>query len=218
MDPVTGQLLDYLAIYGPWFLFALAVLETCFITGLVVPSGLATSVGTVLALEGTLPLWAVMTAAVTGGALGDSVGYWIGRLAGDHFQENEGRVGRLLVRRSDEVGRFFGRHPFYSVTLARLVSFVRTLMPMVAGMSGIAYPRFVAYEVVGLLGWATLYVAIGVLAQESWELATQVVGVGGAVAFGCAGAFLWMAFRRRPRRRGSKASPSPPHDPPPETP
>ncbi len=201
MIPLTGQLHGALAAYGPWLLFTLAVLETCFVTGLVVPSGVATSVATVLALDGALELPEVILGALTGGALGDSLGYWIGRKTGERVLEGEGRWARLVGRRRGETHRFFGRHPVYSVTVARLVSFVRTVMPMAAGMSGIRYPRFLAYEVVGLVGWVALYVAIGALARESWRLATQLVGAGGTVIFVVAGIVLWTAFRRRGRRR-----------------
>ena len=87
------------------------------------------------------------------------------------------------------------------MSVARLVSFVRTVMPMAAGMTGIAYPRYLAYELLGLAGCVTLYVAIGVLAQESWQVATQLVGLGGALAFAAAGTVLWVAFWRRHRHR-----------------
>jgi membrane-associated protein len=204
LDPITGQLLEQLAAYGPWLLFVLAFLETCFLWGLVVPAGVAISVGTVLALAGTLELPQVVAAALTGGAIGDSVGYWVGRVAGERILAGQGQWARVVRRRQDDLGRFFGRHPAYSVSVARLVSFVRTVMPMAAGMTGIPYPRFLAYELLGLAGCVTLYVAIGALAEESWQVATQLVGLGGAVAFAAAGAVLWAAFwRRHHHRRGS---------------
>lgn len=210
MDAVTGPLFEQLAAYGPWLLFALAVLETCFLTGLFVPSGVATSVATVLALEGSLELPSVIAAALAGGAVGDSLGYWVGRFTGERFLTGKGRWSRLVRRHDGDLGRFFGRHPAYSVSLARMVSFVRTLMPMTAGMSEIPYPRYLAYELAGLVACVAIYVSIGALAQESWELATQVVGVGGAVAFAVAGAVLWTAFRRRHRqRRAASRQPSP---------
>ena len=201
MDPVTAQLLQHLSDYGPWLLFALAVLETCFLTGLVIPSGLAVSVATVLALEESMTLLSVVVAALAGGALGDTVGFWVGRAAGDRVMSGGGRWARLASDRQAEMKRFFGRHPLYSVSLARLVSFVRTLMPFFAGMSRIPFHRFLAYEAVGLVGWVGIYMAIGVLAQASWEGATKVVGLGGAVAFALGGAVLWTLFRRRRRRR-----------------
>ncbi len=197
MDPLTHRLLEILPQYGPWLLFVMAILETSFITGLAVPSGLATSVGTILALEGTLTLPPVVAAALAGGAIGDTAGFWIGRAAGTRLLVGEGRTARIFAGRHTQMSRFFGRHPVYSVTLARLVSFVRTVMPMAAGMSGISFPRYLAFEVVGLVGWVGLYVLIGVLAGESWQLATRIVGVGGTAAFCVAGLVLWWVVRRR---------------------
>ena len=100
----------------------------------------------------------------------------------------------------------FARHPVYSVTGARLISFVRTLMPIAAGMSGLEYRRYLPFELVGLVAWVALYAAIGVLAQESWEAVTRVVGVGGAVAFTVVGAILWAAMRRAPATKAVSAS------------
>lgn len=201
MDPLTAQLLQQLEAYGPWLLFALAFLETCFLWGLVVPAGVAISVGTVLALAGTLELPQVVVAAVAGGALGDSAGYWVGRAAGERVLAGRGPWARAVLRHQHDLGRFFGKHPAYSVTAARLVSFVRTVMPLAAGMTRIPYPRYLGYELLGLAGCVALYVAIGVLAEESWELATQLVGIGGALAFAAAGSVLWAAFWKRHRRR-----------------
>lgn len=201
MDPLTRQLLELLPAYGPWLLFVLAILETSFVTGLVVPSGVATSVATVLALQGRLELVPVVAAAIAGGAIGDSLGFWIGRGLGPRFLAGESKLARLAATRHAEASRFFGRHPAYSVTVARLISFVRTLMPMAAGMSGLSYRRYVPFELLGLIGWAILYVSIGALAGESWEAATRLVGIGGAIAFALAGLVLWIVWRRRRARR-----------------
>lgn len=184
-------------MYGPWLLFALAVLETCFVTGLVVPSGLATSVATVLALQGQVGLPAVVTAALAGGWVGDALGFWAGRAVGERVFSGEGRFGRVVARRHATLSRFFGRHPVYSVTLARWVSFVRTLMPMAAGMSGMRFSTYLVFELPGVVGWVLLYVGVGLLAGESWELATRIVGVGGAAAFAVVGLVLWIGLRRR---------------------
>jgi len=206
VDPLTTRLVEMLPVYGPWLLFVLAILETSFVTGLVVPSGLATSVGTILAMEGVLTLPPIVLAALVGGAVGDSLGFWIGRAAGSRVLEGEGRAARLLAPRHAQLSRFFGRHPLYSVTVARLVSFVRTVMPMAAGMSGLAYPRYLVFEAVGLVGWVALYVLIGGLAGESWRVATRIVGVGGAVAFAVAGLALWWVLRRRGGDQGAPDS------------
>ena len=196
MDLVS-ILFDQLAAHGPWLLFVLAILETCFVTGLVVPSGVATSVSTILALETGTPLAPFIVAAACGGFVGDSIGYWVGRRSGEYLLRDGGRWRRLLGSRWDAVQDLFGRHPVYSVTVARLISFVRTVMPMAAGMSGMSYHRYLTFEVVGVLGWTAIYVAIGFAGREGWEAASRVFGVGGAMAFVVAtGVALWVVRRR----------------------
>ncbi len=197
MQALVTYLLALLPVYGPWLLLVLAFLETFFITGLVVPSGVATSVATVLALEGSMDLFEVVLAATLGGALGDSTGFFIGRAWGTRVLSGEGRFATAARKRHEAVSSLFGRHPVYSVTLARLISFVRTVMPMAAGMSGLRYRRYLPYELVGLAGWTVIYVSIGIVTRESWEMATQLVGVGGVSVFLVVGLILWFIFRRR---------------------
>jgi membrane-associated protein len=201
LDPVTARLVEALPIYGPWLLSGLALLETCFLTGLVVPAGLATSVGTVLALEGSLSFDAVVAAAWVGGAVGDSIGFWIGRAWGESILSGRGRLARMVRGRQRTFGRFFGRTPAYSVSLARAVSFVRTVMPIVAGMSGLSYRRYLMYDLLGLTACVSLYVGIGTLSEGSWQVLTELMGVGGALTLIVLLALLWALARRRGHRR-----------------
>lgn len=201
---LIARLVDLLPIYGPWLIFSLAVLETCFVTGFAFPSGLATSVATVLAYEGRFDLGSVILAAGAGGFVGDSVGYWVGVGTAHRIEEGSGMFTRQFKHHHYRLSWFFGRHPVFSVTVARLVAFVRTLMPMAAGMSGLTYPRFLMYEVPGLIGWVALYVLVGLMAGESWAVAVQTLGVSGAALFAAAGVALWMAMLRRRSRAAKK--------------
>jgi membrane protein DedA with SNARE-associated domain len=197
MDPIGAYLLHLLPLYGPWLLFVLAALETCFITGLVVPSGMATSFATALAIEGELSLSPILAAAAAGGAVGDTAGYWIGRRWGVRILDGKSRIARTARARHARMADFFGRHPVYSVSVGRLISFARTLMPMAAGMSGLPYRTFLFYQLFGLAGWLALYAGIGVLAGENWEAVARWVGAGGAALFVVAGIALWFVWRTR---------------------
>lgn len=190
-------LIEWLPVYGPWLVFVTAVLETCFITGLLVPSGLALSVATVLALEGQLEVTPIVLSGLAGGFVGDSMGFWIGRGAGHRIEEGAGPFARRFMHHHERLSWFFSRHPVFSVTVGRLASMVRTLMPMAAGMSGLTYTRYLLYEVPGLTAWVAIYVAIGFVAGESWVVVVQTVGFGGAVLFAVVGAGLWSAMKRR---------------------
>ena len=205
MDPLGTYLLQLLPLYGPWLLFGLAILETSFVTGLVVPSGMATSFATALALEGDLALAPILLAAGSGGWVGDSLGFWIGRTWGHRAMAGGSKLARAARDRHEQMSHFFGRHPIYSVSVGRLISFARTLMPMAAGMSDLRYRTFLAFEVFGLLGWVAMYAGIGWLGGESWEAVAQWVGVGGAVAFLGAGLVLWIFWRMSRNGRGLEA-------------
>lgn len=175
----------------------MAFLETCFVTGMVVPSGMAAAFATALAMQGGTSLVPVAAAAVGGGFVGDVTGYWIGRRGGQALREGSGMASRALARHDATTGRFLSGHPFFAVTVARLVAFVRTVMPVASGVAGLRFRTFLIYEIPGLIGWAALYMVIGLVAGESWERASSIVGGGWAVIFGVVGLVMWIRTRRR---------------------
>src|SRR5260370_28204813 len=77
--------------------FAFPALEASAFVGFVFPGEVAVILGGVAAWRGTVPLWAVIAAAVAGAVLGDSAGYLIGRRWGDRLLH--GTIGRLPVSR-----------------------------------------------------------------------------------------------------------------------
>lgn len=204
---MTFQLPALLAAAGPWIVLAMAAAETAFVTGLVVPAGVATALGAFLASQGHLSLPAVAAAAAVGAAAGDSVGFWLGRRYGRRVLEGSGRVREMARRHEGRVTALFGSHPVYAVSLARLVSFVRTLMPWAAGMSRLRYPRFLAYDLLGVAAWTSAYAAAGYLAGRSWRWVSGAMGTGWAVLFALLGLAGWLAARRRALGR------SPPDEP-----
>ena len=195
--PTTPALLDLITVHGPWLLFLIAILETSFVTGLVVPSGVAISLATAVALEEGVSLVPVAAAAILGGAIGDSLGFWIGRKGRERWSGGPGPVAARVRATHAEAARFFGGHPFLSVTVARLISFVRTMMPMAAGMSSLAYPRYLTYDVAGVAIWCVLYMLMGAAAEEGWDRAARFVDVGGALLLAVAVGLLWWLVRAR---------------------
>ncbi len=183
-------------------LLFLAAAETSFVTGLVVPAGVALALAAFLAAEGYLPLSLVVGSAATGALLGDLAGFWLGRRYGRRLFELEGRLGRLARRYEPKASALFQRHGAFSVSVARTVSFVRTLMPWMAGMTDMRFGRFLAYDLVGIAGWAVLYVGAGTLAGRNWRRVVGAVGTGGLALFAALALLLWLVGRRRARREG----------------
>ncbi len=191
---------DLLLALGPVVLLVMAFLETAVPLGLLVPAGVTLSLAAFLAHQGVLGWDPVLVAAGVGAAAGDSVGFWLGRRGSLAAHGVPGVAGRVLRRSRQGARRLLSGPPVLSVTLARLASFIRTLMPATAGMGGMTYLRFLAYDLPGVALWLALYVGIGVIAGESWRVASGLLGTGWAIIFLVGFTVSWvLAARRRAR-------------------
>lgn len=199
MDALAEELVRLIRSYGPVLLTVLAFLETSFLTGLIVPAGVALLLAAFMAAGGTFPLVSAVGAAVLGAFLGDSAGFWIGRAAGPRMLSHSGIPGRLLKGHRGRLRRLVEAPPWISVSLARVVAFVRTLMPIAAGVGTIRYHRFLAWDALGIAVWAATYTSVGYLAGDSWLRLSRIVGAGWSVLFfgGLVGVYIMRRVRRR---------------------
>jgi dephospho-CoA kinase len=192
---------ELLLLAGPGLLAVMAWLETSTPLGLLVPAGVALALGAFLAHQGVLSMPVVVLASGTGALAGDWTGYWLGRLRGRSvFHRAPGALGRLVRRYEAPTAATIQRRPFWSVTLGRTVSFVRTLMPAAVGRSGMPFGRFAFFDLIGISAWLVLYVSVGILAGASWRAASGVVGTGWALLLALVAVGAWVASRLRRRR------------------
>jgi membrane protein DedA with SNARE-associated domain len=199
--PSVSLLLDQVAVQGPWLLFVMALLETSFVQGFFVPVGVALSFFAALAAaEGFPPVLAGAAAAAAGGAIGDTIGYWIGRKGQERWSRGTGRMARHVIAAHERTAHWFGGSPLLSITIPRLISFVRTVMPLAAGMSGIPYVRFLRFEIPGVILWSALYVTAGLAAGEGWSWAARLLGPEVAAVLLAAVMAAGFVIRRRLQR------------------
>jgi membrane-associated protein len=192
---------ELLLLVGPGLLALMAWLETSLPVGLLVPAGVALALGAFLAHEGFLPLPSVVLAAGLGGVAGDWTGYWRGRTwKTSVFNRAPGVVGRMARRYEAPTARVIQDRPFWTVSMGRTVSFVRTLMPAAVGRSGMPFRRFVVYDTIGVAAWLTLYVVVGTLAGASWRAASGLLGTGWAILLLLVITILTVVGRIRARR------------------
>jgi membrane-associated protein len=205
-----------LRLAGPLVLvavFALPALEASTLLGIVVPGELALVLGGMLARQGRVPLAAVVAAGVAGAVVGDSVGYAVGRRVGKRLLA---RLPRRLVepgqvqRATALVRRLGGR----AVFVGRFTAGLRALVPSLAGVAGVPYRTFAAWNLAGGALWATGVVLLGFAAGPAWRTAERLAGRAGLVLLGtvAAAAAVLLVRRRRPGRRGRPA-PEGPGDP-----
>ncbi|HEY3790091.1 MAG TPA: VTT domain-containing protein [Urbifossiella sp.] len=92
--------------------------------------------------------------------LGDSSGYFIGKVAGPRLFRKEKsfffRKDYLLAAQE-----FYIRHGGKTIVLAKFVPIIRTFAPVVAGAGKMTYRRFLAFSMVGAMSWISSMVLLG---------------------------------------------------------
>lgn len=152
--------------------FAVAVGESLFLFGLLVPGAIFMFAFGALIGADALPLVATFVAAVVGTLVGDSASYALGRRYRGRLHDLPG-----LSRIPGGVARgeaFFARHGGKGIVLGRLIGALRPMMPTVAGAAGVSIVRFAVMETIAALLWAPIYIVPGIVFGTSVGLAAQV--------------------------------------------
>lgn len=190
--------------FGTLGILAIVFIESGLLVGFLLPGDSLLFTAGLLSAAGTLPdLWVLLLTIPAAAIAGDQVGYAIGRKAGPAiFRRPDSRYFRAEhVERSRE---FFERYGARTIVIARFVPIVRTLAPVMAGVSRMNYRTFVTYNVIGGIGWGVGVTTLGYfLGQVEFVRANLEVMILGIVAL----SVLPIAFellRGRRARRGAR--------------
>jgi membrane-associated protein len=143
--------------FGLWFIiFA----ETGLAVGFFLPGDSLLVVSGLFAAANKLNVVLVMIAFFLGSVMGDSTGYWTGRVMGKTlFNRESSRI--FKPSRVEKAHTFFEKYGVKTVVLARFVPIVRTFAPLVVGAAKMPYPKFLFFSVIGGLLWITSMVLAG---------------------------------------------------------
>jgi membrane-associated protein len=153
---VTGRhSLDDLVRWGGYVVLAAIVFtETGLLVGFFLPGDSLLITAGLVAAAGGLDIWLLNGLLVVAAIAGDSVGYAIGYRAGPRIftREDSRWFSRNHLVRTRE---FYERHGGKTIVLARFIPIIRTFAPVVAGVGRMEYRRFLAYNVLGGVGWVS---------------------------------------------------------------
>ncbi|MCD0482574.1 DedA family protein [Streptacidiphilus sp. ASG 303] len=190
---------------------AVALLVFCEVAvpfGFLLPGETSVVLGGVLAQHGRVSVAAVAAVAAAAAVAGDSAGYLVGRLTGGRLREAapRGRNGERL-RRAE---RLMERHGAAAVFAGRLVPFVRSAVPLLAGAARMPYGRFLLVDALAGLVWGTGSALLGYAAGAAWSRAAHAVGGSLLVLLAAACAAALAVRRYRGGRDGREsAGPAP---------
>jgi len=149
--------------YGTWtygILFVVIFIETGFVVMPFLPGdSLLFAAGTFAAL-GALKIGWLLALLAAAAIIGDTVNYWVGHAVGPKiFHREKSRVFKKEYL--DRTHAFFEKYGGKTIIIARFVPIVRSFAPLVAGIGRMSYGKFIAYNVVGGIGWVVLLTGAG---------------------------------------------------------
>jgi membrane-associated protein len=164
LDPnvLINTLLDRLGIYAYLGLFFIVFAETGLAVGFFLPGDSLLVVTGLFArtYPEKLNVLMVLLSFFLGSVIGDSTGYWTGRLMGKRlFNREDSRI--FKPSRVAKAHAFFEKYGAKTVLLARFVPIVRTFAPLVVGATGMPYKTFLPFSIAGGLLWISTMVLAG---------------------------------------------------------
>ncbi|GAA1654567.1 hypothetical protein GCM10009733_059940 [Nonomuraea maheshkhaliensis] len=147
-------------------LFLLLAAEGSLLIGLLVPGDLAVVVAGA-AVARPVELGWVVLGGMAGCFAGATGGYLLGRAFGGRVRRGGAGVwvGEQRWRRAEEF--VAGTGGGLSLALAYFIPGVHALTPVLAGMLGIPYRRFIRCAMAGASAWVTAYVVVGSVTGEA---------------------------------------------------
>jgi membrane protein DedA with SNARE-associated domain len=199
LRPVLDQY-GYLAVTG------FVLLEDF---GVPVPGETILILGAVYAGTGRLQIWLVGVLGFLGAVIGDNVGFAIGHFGGRRLVERYGRYVFLTPERLNKTTNFFERRGARIIIIARFIEGLRQANGIIAGISGMHWARFVAYNAIGAALWVAVWACVGYFSGNHLTSIYNAFTSAGVYALIAAGVLLAAYIARRVmrtrRRRAERA-------------
>jgi len=160
---------------------ALVFSEAALLVGFFIPGETAVVVGGVLASVGSVRLWLMMTTVVVGAITGDNVGFVVGRTAGPRLLARSGNRGKAALARTTAM---VDKHGGSAVLIGRFVTFVRAVVPGIAGLSGLRYRTFLVFNLLGGVIWGVAFTLLGYIVGRSFSRVLSDLSTASLVVLG----------------------------------
>ena len=188
---------------GAWGIGILMLLENVFPP---IPSELIMPLGGYLTAQGRLSFWPVVIAGSIGSLLGAGFWYYIGhRLGRERLIGWADRHGAWVAMTPDDIERgtgWFQRHGAVSVFFCRLLPFLRTVISIPAGVTGMSLAPFLIYSAFGTFIWTAALAWGGQVLGNQFPQIEDVLGyVSWAIILGAAAWYVYGVVRVRRRKR-----------------
>ena len=154
-----------LTTFGLVGVLAVIFMETGILIGFIFPGDTLLFTAGIMSASADreiAPLWMLMVLIPVAAALGDQLGYLIGRRYGPPALQSRvlNWIGPEAVAKTEA---FFDRYGPVTVMFARFIAVVRTVTPLVAGIAKMKHSVFTLWSVLGCIIWGAGITLLGYL-------------------------------------------------------
>ena len=166
LDTFIGWFKDpesLLLAMGPWVLWGtllIVLIESGVLFPVLPGESLLFTAGLLHGKLG-LHLPALILGTVAAAFVGAQIGYFLGAKWGRRFFKPDARV--LKTAHLEKAEHYFTDYGGRSLLIGRFIPFVRTFIPLAAGIARYPYTRFVFFNTLGALLWGAGFLVVGAL-------------------------------------------------------
>ena len=131
----------------------IAFLEACPGIGAFISGAILLSVCTVLYTQDIATLQQMLPLAFLGATIADHSGYYLGRWIGPRFHHTEFVTKRKAI--FDKTEAMLVKHGEIAIIIGRLMTAIRSVVPLLTGISGLSPARYTLYDLVACAIWTT---------------------------------------------------------------
>ena len=180
MDKIIDPLFELPPLTVYLLLAAFCWTEAAFFLGFITPGELAVVTGGILASRADVEFEVLLIVVSCATIAGNATGFYLGRRYGDEVLESAW-MQRFLRRPIRTARAFMRERGEWAIVLGRASTPTRVMTPFLAGASGLAYRRFVVFDVFASLLWAVCFLTLGYVLGESWDLIEDISGAASAL-------------------------------------
>ena len=131
----------------------IAFLEACPGIGVFISGAILLSVCTVLYTQDIATLQQMLPLAFLGATIADHSGYYLGRWIGPGFHHTEFIIKRKAI--FDKTEAMLVNHGEIAIIIGRLMTAIRSVVPLLAGISGLCPAKYTLYDLIACAIWTT---------------------------------------------------------------
>ena len=195
--------------HGYWAVLFLVMVEDF---GIPVPGETILIAAAIYAGAGRLNVVAVGLVGFIAAVAGDNIGFAIGHFGGRALALRWGKYIFLTEERLNKAEFFFDHHGGKIIVVARFIEGLRQANGIIAGITGMRWPRFLAFNALGAALWVGTWVSLGYLAGNHITTIYHAITQYSNYALIAAGvllvAYIIWRLRRRRRRKAAAAEAS----------